>query len=411
MLRRCSAAIAVALVACGLTACGGDSSGSSGGSGTLKIGVINPFSGDFALYGEEVTRGYQLAVDAVNAKGGVSGRKIQLVRGDASSADDAISQVDRLATRDNVELFTGTYISAVANTASDTAARYKKLYWETNAIANELTTRKLDNFLRVGPRASDFADVSVAGLAPVAKALAKPESSLRVYLEHEDSIYGTSVAQRQAEQLKAAGVQVVGVGKHAAAATDVTESILKAKQARPDVWISTGYVPDTNLLLRTAAAQGFHPPVRMLVGTGDTKETLESVGAAPLNGTVVVSYPSASISDAYGPGSSGFLAAYRKAYGSDPRAPQSLTAYAGMQTLLKLVADNGGKTDVGALRAAALKLDRPEGSLATGYGVKFDASGQNERAKPVITQWRGSKPVTVYPAKAAGTNRLEGLGA
>ena len=51
---------------------------------TLKIGAINPYSGPMALYGNEVTRGYELAVDQVNAAGGLLGRKVELVRGDAS---------------------------------------------------------------------------------------------------------------------------------------------------------------------------------------------------------------------------------------------------------------------------------------------------------------------------------------
>src|SRR3974390_2660760 len=50
----------------------------------LRIGAINPYSGPLALYGDEVSRGYQLAIDAANAKGGVPGRKIELLRGDAS---------------------------------------------------------------------------------------------------------------------------------------------------------------------------------------------------------------------------------------------------------------------------------------------------------------------------------------
>ena len=49
----------------------------------IRIGAINPYSGPVALYGDEVARGYQLAIDEANAKGGVIGRKIELFRGDA----------------------------------------------------------------------------------------------------------------------------------------------------------------------------------------------------------------------------------------------------------------------------------------------------------------------------------------
>ena len=57
----------------------------------LRIGAINPYSGPLALYGDELARGYQLAVDERNGKGGVLGRKIELVRGDGAVWVDGVS--------------------------------------------------------------------------------------------------------------------------------------------------------------------------------------------------------------------------------------------------------------------------------------------------------------------------------
>ena len=90
---------------------------------TLRIGAINPYSGPLALYGDELARGYQIAVDERNAKGGVLGRKIELVRGDATNPQQGIAAVDQLATRERVEIFVGTYVSAIANAGSDAALR------------------------------------------------------------------------------------------------------------------------------------------------------------------------------------------------------------------------------------------------------------------------------------------------
>ena len=61
----------------------------------IKIGVINPFSGPLALYGGEMTRGFELAVDQANAAGGLLGRKIELVRGDASNPQQGIATVEQ----------------------------------------------------------------------------------------------------------------------------------------------------------------------------------------------------------------------------------------------------------------------------------------------------------------------------
>ena len=366
----------------------------------IKVGAINPYSGPMGQYGTEVTRGYELAADQANAAGGVLGRKIELIRGDAANPQQGIATVEQLVNKDKVDLFVGTYISGVANAASDTASRYNKLYWETNAMATELTERGLPNFVRVGPYASSFALGAVDTVRDlVAPALKKDIKYLKVWIEHEDTIWGTSMAQSQKRMLEALGAKVVGVGAHSFKSIDLNDTVLRAKKANPDVWTQAGYVPDTNLLLRTARDQGFKPAAMLLIGLGDTPETLESLGAPSLEGVLVVSYPRADVAESYGPGAKAYLAAYRTKYKSDPIAPQGMTAFVGMQILFEAI-KAAGSTDPEKVRAAAAKLDKPASSYATGYGVKFDKDFQNQRAGPTTVQWQSGKVVTVFPKKA-----------
>jgi len=301
-------------------------------------------------------------------------------------------------------LFIGTYISAVSNAASDAAQRYNKIYWDTNAVAADLTERGLPNFIRVGPNATIFADMSVRAVVEmIAPALGKQPKDLAVWLEHEDSIYGKSIGDIQKKLLDSKGVKVLGQGAHNFKAADLTDVVLRIKRTNPDVWLMTGYVPDSNLLLKTAREQGFKPPVILTVGTGDTGETLEALGPEFLEGVMVVSYPRPDISEKFGPGASAYLAAYRKAYNREPVAPQGLTAYTGMRILLETV-EAAGSTDVDKVRAAAAKLDKPLNSYPSGFGVKFDDKFQNTRAIFTVIQWQGGKQVTVFPpeARAAG---------
>ena len=366
----------------------------------LKLDAINPLSGGLALYGDELNRGYELAAEQANAAGGVLGRKVLIVRGNASSPQEGIAAVEQLANRDRVDAFIGTYISAVANAASEAALANNKLYWDTNAIAEELTTRGLPNFIRSGPWSGTFAAQSVeATVKLIAPALGKQPKDLKVWLEHEDSVYGASVVKDQQRLLKEAGVQVVGVGAHNFRAIDLSPSILRAKNANPDLWIQTGYIPDSNLLLRTARDQGFKPQAMMTVGTGDTFETLDALGKEYLEGLMVVSYPRPDINPKYGPGAPEFLAAYRAKYNRDPIAPQVMAAYVGARVLFEAI-QAAGSTDMEKVKAAAAKMDKPVGSYATGFGVKFDQNFQNTRAFPVVAQWQDGKMVTVYPVEA-----------
>ncbi|WP_176456602.1 ABC transporter substrate-binding protein [Bordetella genomosp. 4] len=367
---------------------------------SLKIGAINPYSGPLALYGDELARGYQLAIEEINAEGGLLGKSVELLRGDAQTPQQGIAAVEKLATQDNVDLFIGTYSSAVANSASDAAMRFDKLYWDTNALGEDLTERNLPNYIRSGPNALTFADVSVEAIRDVvAPSLGKPLSDIKVWIEHEDSIFGTSIAKRQQELLTQAGAKVVGTGKHNFRAIDLNDAILRAKRANPDIWINTGYVPDTNLLLRSARTQGFKPGARITVATGDTKETLEALGKEGLEGAYVISYPHPQMSATYAPGAKDYLQKYRAKYGTDPVAPQSMTAYTGMKILADVL-KKAQSTSPGPVRAAAASMNLPVSSTATGYGVKFSDKMQNELARPTMVQWQNGSLTTAYPIAA-----------
>jgi branched-chain amino acid transport system substrate-binding protein len=383
----------------------------AGAAEDLKLGAVNPSSGGLALYGDEVTRGYELAADWVNGKGGVLGRKVVVIRGNASTPQEGISAVEQFVSSDKVDVLIGTYISAVANAASEAALNYNKLYWDTNALAQELTDRGLPNYIRSGPSANVFAARSAEVITTlVASTLGKAPKDLKVWIEHEDSIYGTSIAKEQDRILKAAGVQVVGNGAHSFKSIDLTDSILRAKNASPDVWITTGYIPDTNLLLRTARDQGFKPGAMIAVGTGDTFETLDALGKDSLEGILVVSYPRYDMNAKYGPGIEDYLKAYRAKFGKDPIAPQSMSAFVGAKILFKAI-QGAGSTEVDKVRAAAVKLDDPAMTYETGFGVKFDDKMQNTRAFPVAGQWQDGKIVTVFPLEAAPAgSKLVSLG-
>jgi branched-chain amino acid transport system substrate-binding protein len=365
----------------------------------LKIGVVNPFSGGMALYGDEMTRGYEIAVAQANAGGGVLGRQIALVRGSATNPQEAIAAVEQLVGRDKVDLLSGTYVTAISNAASEAALNNGKLYWETNALARDLTDRGLPNFARSGPDSRSFAQRSVEGVLQLAiPKLGKTPKDTRVWIEHEDSAFGTSIAKEQERLLKAAGVAAT-LSAHSARAIDLSDSILRAKNANPDIWLSTGYVTDHNLLLRTAREQGFRPKAMILTGTGDTFETRDAVGKDFLDGILLVSYPRGDIGEAYGPGAGAFLKAYREKYGRDPIAPQAMSAFVGLKILIETIAA-AKSTEYEKVIAAAAKMDKPFGTYETGYGVKYDETMQNARALPVIAQWQGGDVRAVYPKEA-----------
>jgi branched-chain amino acid transport system substrate-binding protein len=386
----------LAALTTGLVVWGGRASAAD----VIKIGAVNPYSGPMALYGDELTRGFEMAAERANEAGGVLGRKILIVRGSATSAQEGIAAVEQLVGRDKVDVLIGTYVTAISNAASEAALGTNTLYWETNALARDLTDRGLPNYARSGPASDSFAQRSAEGTTQlVAGQVGKAPKEMKVWIEHEDSAFGTSIAKEQDRLLRLAGVTQIGMGAHSARSVDLSDSILRAKNFGPDLWLSTGYVTDHNLLLRTAREQSFRPGAIMLVGTGDTFETLDAVGKDYLDGVLLVSYPRADVGDKYGPGAHAFLEAYRAKYNRDPIAPQAMSAFVGMKMLIECI-HAAGSTEYEKVIAAAAKMDKPFGSYETGYGLKFDKTMQNVRALPLIAQWQGGKVLAVYPAEA-----------
>lgn len=407
---RAPAKLAVLLaLALTVAACGGDdgedTAGGGGGggggelSGELKIGAINPYSGPNAPGGEATFQGYEIAVEQINADGGVMGKKVVLLRGDASAPEQGISEVNRLATSENVDLFAGTYTSGVSNTASETALRYGKLYWETNAVAANLTERKLANFARSGPMAEQFAQVAGDGINElIPDVVGKPLDQTSFCLTHEESIYGTSITEGVVEQLEAAGAKVAAKVAYNPTSPDLGNVILRCQQSNPDVWVETGYVPDVNLLLRTAKQQGFEPKATVSIGSGDTRLTQEAIGA-DLDGVFVVGYPHFDLQKSYAPGAADFLEAYKAKYNSEPTFPQTMAAYTGMRILFDAL-NEAESVEPKKVLDTISEWDKPLSTYANGFGAKFDENFQNTLALPTVLQWQAGKVVTVFPEEA-----------
>lgn len=391
--------VALSAAACGGE--GGNGEDASGGGEPLRIGVINPYSGPNAPGGEATFQGYEIAVDEANANGGVLGRQVELIRGDASTPEQGISEVNRLATSDEVDLFVGTYLSGISNTASEAALRYGKLYWETNAVAGDLTERGLENFVRTGPMADQFAQMANEAIENLlSDTLGKAVGDMRVCISHEESSYGTSISERVDESLIEAGAEVTAVIPYPSTSPDLGNVVLTCQQDNPDVWINTGYVPDVNLLLRTAQQQGFDPPAKLLIGSGDTRLTLDAVTAEVLEGDFVVSYPHFDIQPDYAPGTAEFLATFVEKYGSEPTFAQSLNAYSGIKMLFDAL-NEADSVEPAAVRDIIAAWDKPVGTYPAGYGAQFDENFQNTLAQFNVLQWQGGEIVTLYPYEAA----------
>src|SRR5579864_2541444 len=108
---------------------------------TIKIGFPIPLSGPTAVYGEPILKGAQLAVSEINAKGGVLGRKIELLARDSkASADEAVRLARELIIKNSVDFLSGTLTSAEAPAVSTIAKENKIVFVAPTAKTIQLTS-------------------------------------------------------------------------------------------------------------------------------------------------------------------------------------------------------------------------------------------------------------------------------
>src|SRR5690606_7943226 len=147
----------------------------------VKFGALYPFSGQLALLGEESARGLELAVEEINAAGGIQGEQIVLVRGDAVDNNQAIGEARRLTSLEGVKAIFGTYSSARSIAASQVTELAGIPYFELVAVSDEITRRGFKYVFRTNPSSSDFGRASLVAVTDLlAPALGVDAKSLKI---------------------------------------------------------------------------------------------------------------------------------------------------------------------------------------------------------------------------------------
>ncbi|QCS62577.1 hypothetical protein EC609_08580 [Achromobacter denitrificans] len=233
----------------------------------IKIGVVLPLTGPLASLGNDVNRGFELARDLVNEKGGVAGEKIVLLTTDVPGSNEAASQAMRLINRDGVKVLVGSYASSISFAASQVAERNGVIYVEQGAVADDITRRGFKNLFRFIYPASELGKGSAQYATDVIlPKLGVPLEKARVAILNEDSSYGAAVADGARKWLKEKGVQIVDESSYSYKTTDLSSLVQRLKSSNPDVIVACSYTPDGILFWRQAREANLN--VKAMIGNG-----------------------------------------------------------------------------------------------------------------------------------------------
>ena len=374
--------------------------------GEYKIGLLEPLTGPLAFEGKRHLDGYEVMRDLINAQGGVMGKKLVFVVGDATDPTAAGSEANRLITREGVKIITGTFSSTLCGAASEAASRQNVIYWESSCVDPRFNKRGLKNVFRTEIDATGFGWYNVEFIAKhLAPRFNLKPNQIKVAFLAEDSSYGQGVTE--AARLRAKndfGMQEVALEYYAFASTnDFSPIIAKFKQLNPDVVHHIARSSDAVLFWRQSKEQNFQ--FKALVHAGATGYGSIDFGkalGADGNGPFVLAEPGPGLRlESFRPEArkleQDFSEAIKKRTGDEPLASHRL-AGSGLW-LLKLVLDQSKTDELEKFRASVLALDMPVGSMLNGWGVKFAENGQNsnERVQHYMLQWQQGRMMTVWP--------------
>jgi branched-chain amino acid transport system substrate-binding protein len=381
---------------------------------TIKLGVLEPFTGPWAKNGNESYVAMEIARDMINEKGGVQGKKITFVRGDAPDPSAGKSEAERIISQEGIKLMTGTYASPLGIAISAEAERHGIVHWETIASADIITKRGYKHVFQVGPAASRYGTAALDFIKDdLAQRLDKKFEDLRIALLWENRAFGTAVGTGARAEAKKLGVQLIYDEGYDQFTTDMTPLVQKLKDAKPDVLVIISFINDTILFHRKAKELNFYVPSIIGVSAGHSVPDLKDSIGTTVNGLFVSDLPVLVNPAALKPEALAAAVEFNKRYENvQHRVPagHAVASFAALWALFNNVLPAAKSMDPEDVRAAALAADLPDGSLINGSGLKFSNfdlpddpkdAGQNIRSSIGVWQWQGGDARQVYPKKLA----------
>lgn len=383
---------------------------------TIRIGVLEPMTGPANKNGIENYTAMEIARDMINERGGINGKKVEFLLADAPSPTAAISETERLITKDGVKITLGSGISPLAIAVSQTSERHGVFHWETAGAADVITRRGFKYTFQVGPAAYRYAQAAVDfTMEELTQRLKKPIGDLRIALLWENRAFGKSVGDGVRSYAKEKGIKLVYDEGYDQFATDMTPIVQRLKNVKPDVLIAISFPNDAILFQRKAKELDFNVAALIGVSAGYSNPDLRDSIGSMVDGIFVSDFAAKVNPKALSPETFKVAEEFFKRYDAKLRRPpagHASSSFSATWALFTEVLPKAKTLDAEELRNIAFSLDLPNGSLANGSGIKFTKNdwapnpkdaGQNLRASIGVWQWQKSGNNQVYP-KALATH-------
>lgn len=331
-----------------------------GASKTINLGAIQPISGVVSAYGIQTRDAINMAVDEINAKGGVLGKQIKMiVEDDEASPDKSMNALKKLVAKDKIVGFVGA-LTSKCSLAITKYAQAKKVIMISPSSTNDTVTDAGDYIFRACYKDSFQGQV----VAQFSYETLKAKKAAILYDITND--YSKGLTTNFSDKFKSLGGQIVASESYSAGDKDFNAQLTKIKAAQPEVLLIPDYYNTVSLIAKQVRAQGINIP---MVGADGWDEVTNNAGDEILN----CYYSNHYHPEANDPDVKNFVKKFGEKYkdaSGKPIVPNALAALGYDATYILAEAINkAGSTDPEKIKAAMMETNR---KFVTG-NIKFDA--------------------------------------
>jgi branched-chain amino acid transport system substrate-binding protein len=240
---------------------------------TVKIGVNEPLTGAFAASGTYVVNGAKIAADEINAKGGVLGKKIELVIEDnKSNPTEAAAVAEKLITRDKTPVMMGAWGSSLTLAVMPKLVEYEIPMVVETSSAGKITTSGNPYVFRISPPSA----VEAAAFSKIVDKLALKKVDFLVI----NNDWGRGTAEDFGKMMKDKGITIGQVETMDQSAQDMSAQLSKLKATDSETIIVTTAVDQLTLIFKQAAAIGLKKRIITTGGSQNPDQIIAQAGAA-----------------------------------------------------------------------------------------------------------------------------------
>ncbi|HYO32411.1 MAG TPA: branched-chain amino acid ABC transporter substrate-binding protein [Nocardioidaceae bacterium] len=345
--RRPAAVVGLAATALLLTGCGGgllSDDEESSSSGPIVLGMLTPLSGSSAAIGPYMENGAQLAVDEINADGGVDGRDLELnVQDEACDPKTAAAGANKLVTQ-GIVVSVGGYCSSATLPTLPIFNKADVPMIIPAANSTELLDQGLDNVFLINGTGAQQAEAAATYIAKV--------GATKVAIMDDNTSYSVDIANLTSEALESGdeGIKVVATESVTAGESDYSANISAVLKGNPDFVYWTGYYQEGGLIIRQLRQAGFDGDIMVGDGSVDVK-LLEIAGDQYSDGILSTMTQTPDTIE----GAEDWISRYKQEFNAEP-GPYSTQAYDAVRLAAEAIGE-AGSTDGADIIQALEEID------------------------------------------------------